>query len=72
MKLDSLKPYFQDYVAVGSPKPKAQQYQNVVNYPLWTGPDSKLVLDCANPPQLHYYLGDPNHVIEGLAKIWGK
>ena len=43
-----------------------------MNSPLWIGPDLKLVLDCANPPQLHYYLGDPSHVIEGLGKIWGE
>ena len=58
-------------MAAGCPKPKAQQYQNVVNRVLWAGPDTRLVLDCANPPQLHYYLGDPNHVFEALVKIWG-
>ena len=42
---------------------------HVVNHVLWAGPDTRLVLDCANPPQLHYYLGDPNHVFEALVKM---
>lgn len=39
--------------------------------PLWTGPDSTLIIEVANMPELHFFIGDPNHIMQGLEKVWG-
>ena len=58
-----------EYVANGSKAKDAMHYDNVINWPLLTGPDDKLVLDMFPPPQLHLMIRIVNHILDNLSKV---
>ena len=67
--LGMLRELNREYVANGSKKQDAMHYDNVINWPLLTGPDDKLVLSVFPPPQLHLLLRIVNHMMENLSKV---
>ena len=64
--LGDLYAWHQAYLDAGSPYPRQQNYQNIVNIPLLTGDHERLVLDMLNPPPLHLLLGVVNNLIESM------
>ena len=67
--LGMLRELNREYVANGSKAKDAMHYDNVINWPLLTGPDDKLVLDMFPPPQLHLMIRIVNHILDNLSKV---
>ena len=50
------------------PTGEQAKFNNIINEPLFIGPDSKLVLDCFPPPTLHLLLRTMNHILDKLTE----
>lgn len=68
LTIGSLWSSYNDFVANGSILKTAMKFGNVVNIPLVTGPDDKLLIDLFNFPELHVLTGIVGKIIKEMER----
>lgn len=66
--IGNCKSYYDAWVKNGSKKKDAKNYQCCINPPIFSGDDSKKILDIIPPPELHLMLGVVNTMVDNMEK----